>query len=338
VRKGIFVVPVLFVPALLFPCFVFSQAAEIAGIERLREGFLAGGLSFEEGALFPGDSGIYENGMYPEKGLLVRFGQGAPFPSRYSSGVSPLFVIFIPVAGGQKGIGYYLSLCEELKKKPPLAADIVIVFYENSGGPFALSGGGREDAEKGVSVFAEISEAPEGVLFWRLDFEDFPPRSIRIEYAPEGKKAPLLLVQGIPNLCDSLGIAYTLVGHSAGSGEKGGGAGQNTGKDGGNELPEFARELGIGVLRVRGLGEGSEEKAGNLSAAGLADLLRGYADSLIKGGFDSGKLTINVDYNYSLLRLPRGVLFISEKSKIIIALFAFAALNLAAVILFIARS
>jgi hypothetical protein len=98
-------------------------------------------------------------------------------------------------------------------------------------------------------------------------------------------------------------------------------------------LLKFARRQGIGVLRVRGLGEGPEENAG-LDAAGFSELLRAYADSLVKGGFDSGRLSVNADYHYSLLRLPRGVLFVSEKSKIVIALAAFAALSLAVIISF----
>jgi hypothetical protein len=322
VRKKI-IVPVLFVPAILFPCFAFSRGGEISGIGRLREGLRAGGIAFEETALSPG-GGMSE--AYSERGLLVRFGQNAPSPRQ--SGF-PFFVLFNPFTGDPEGTGYLVSLCGELEKNPPLSAELAIVFTGSSG--FLPSG--RDEDENGFSVYADIPDDPESTLFWRLDFENFPPRSLRIDCAPEGEKAPLLLVEGIPALCDSLGIPYTLADRTADRAAGGReGAGQNA-DGGGSELLKFARRAGAGILGVRGLGKGPEENAG-IGAAELSELLGAYADSLAGGGFYSGGLGINADYHYSPVRLPRGVLFITEKSKIIIALAAFAASSLAAIIAF----
>jgi hypothetical protein len=298
VRKGIFFIPFFFIPPILFPCFAFS--GEGGGFEGLRDALLAGGIAFEEGPAFPDAAGTGEAG-----------------------GSFPLFVVSVPLTGAPDEIAYYVSVCENLEKNSPPSADIAMVFSGDRDERFVVSrfGGGRKGGEGGFSEYADIFGDAGNTLFWRLDFERFPPQSLQIEYAPEGEKAPLFLVEELPALCDSLGIPYTLIGNPAG--------GEREGKD---ELIKFVRGLDIGALRVRGMGQGPEENSGGLGAARLSELIGAYA--LDKGGFDSGKLTINADYNYSLVGLPWGVLFIPEKIKVLAALFAFAAINLAAVILF----
>ncbi|MDR1319028.1 MAG: hypothetical protein LBJ90_05335 [Treponema sp.] len=311
--KGLFIIPALLVPAILFPGFAPSQDGGISAAGRFRAALLAGGIAFEEAPFFPGEAGMYEeeareNGLL----LLVRFGGALSRPEYSAEESSPLLVLSVPLTGASDETAYYTALCEEFKKKPPPSVETVIVFSEGAGDPFSASPFGGEDAEN--EFFAGPDGDSENILFWRLDFEKFPPQSLRIEYAFPGGKAPLFLVEKIPGLCDSLAIPYTLV-----------------------KNPEDGDEGGAGkdALRVRGLGEGPEETA--LDAARLSELIGNYAASLDKEGFASGRLGVNADYNYSLIRLPRGVLVISEKTKILAALFSFAVINLAAVILLFIR-
>jgi hypothetical protein len=322
VRKGFFIIQVLLVLAVLFPGFAFSRDGGFSGAGRLREALLAGGIAFEEVPGSPGEAGTYEEGA-PESGLflLVRFGQGAASRPEYSGAASPpLLVLSVPLTGASDEIAYYASLCGELKRKPPPSVGTVLIFSGSTGDSFGLSPPGGGDAENGISAYNGIEEDSENILFWRLDFKAFPPQSLRIEYAPEGRKAPLFLVEKLPGLCDSLDIPYTLAGSSAARDD-----------DSGDEGMKFIQDSDIGALRILGLGGGPEEKA--LDATRLSELIGNYAASLDQEGFASGRLGTNADYRYSLVRLPGGVLAVSEKTKILAALFVFAVINLAAVIL-----